>query len=978
MACDQILSASSILGSSRAAYYQIVARIGAQAADALAYAHAQGVLHRDIKPANLLLDTQGTIWITDFGLARIEGLGELTMADDVVGTLRYIPPERFRGQTDTRGDVYSLGVTLYEMLVLQAAFEAPARAEVIHRILSATLPPPRHFDRHIPRDLETIVLKATARDPDCRYQSAAEMADDLRRFLADRPIEARRLSAAERSWRWCRGNKALACSIAIATILLCAVATISSVASVTLRTQLNQTRLAKREARERLFDSLVSQAHARWQSGEKHGRRFETLAVLREAASLGRELQLPTHSFRQLRDEAIAALCLPDEEIAQLVDAWPVGTAMVDFDPDLQRYARGDIEGNITIHRIPDNHILHRLPSPGPGFELEIRDGAMLSPNGGYLQQRCHDEHDPQRSGRMRLWDVSADQPRLVFEIPEGVSGLTAFAPDSRHLAVTICEPPPTGAEAPKPIYRVHVFETASGREVATPLRGDETTRVVFHPTQRQLAVSDVSAVRIVRWDTGAELSRWELPQTTPLAWSPDQRQLLARTDSDTQIHRWDIEGQRELPPLDSRHDGHIDRIVFNHHGDRFVSTSMFRYQLWDFPSGQLLWDSTEGATSAIRFSQDDQLLAGFHGVYPQVRILRVASGLELRRLPMPTPVGDGFPKAVITQDGRILAATSQSGTVLLDPQRNEQLAVIPGIRIPLAFEPDGALLTHADAPEGVVRWPIINESSANARVLIGPPQSLTESQHGPEQEPSLFAGLETWSSSLNGRVIASPWQHGDADSGANVFIADVDIGLSNKYRRVELGPQHDVRWMSVSPNGKWVATGSVSWLAKSTESTNTVTIWEAATGRRIKDLLVGEGFPQFSPDGKWLAVSSSGFPECVRLWRAGSWEPGPTLSPVPGPGQAAVAFDAESHLMAMQGTKIRLVIPETGTEVACLSIPEETSLAPQCFTPDGTQLIAFGVHNGQLYIWDLRRIRQQLAELGLDWDAPPYDSSPN
>src|SRR5205823_2952720 len=147
-----------------------------------------GVLHRDIKPSNLLLDTHGTVWVTDFGLAKVDGTDELTGTGDLVGTLRYMAPERFQGISDPRGDVYSLGVTLYELLVLRPAFAETDRAGLIRQVLHEEPPPPRRIDRRIPRDLETIVGKAMAKEPRHRYQTAEQLADDLRRFLADSPI----------------------------------------------------------------------------------------------------------------------------------------------------------------------------------------------------------------------------------------------------------------------------------------------------------------------------------------------------------------------------------------------------------------------------------------------------------------------------------------------------------------------------------------------------------------------------------------------------------------------------------------------------------------------------------------------------------------------------------------------------------------------------------------------------------------------
>jgi serine/threonine protein kinase len=211
---------SSALGEpTEARYFRAVARVGEQVAGALAYAHAEGVLHRDVKPSNVLLDHRGTAWVADFGLAKLEGSEGPTRTGDVVGTLRYMAPERFEGRSDPRGDVYGLGATLYEMLTLRPAFDEPTRARLVERILRDDPPRPRVVDRRVPRGLETVVLKCLEKDPGRRYQTAGELAEDLRRFLEDRPVKARRASAAEQAWRWCRRNPAVA-SLAATVALL--------------------------------------------------------------------------------------------------------------------------------------------------------------------------------------------------------------------------------------------------------------------------------------------------------------------------------------------------------------------------------------------------------------------------------------------------------------------------------------------------------------------------------------------------------------------------------------------------------------------------------------------------------------------------------------------------------------------------------------------------------------------------------------
>jgi serine/threonine protein kinase len=211
-------------------------------------------------PANLLLDTRGTVWVTDSGLAKEEGADQLTSPGDIVSTIRYMAPERFHGPGDQRSDVFSLGLTLYELATLRPAFTASERAQLIERILHQEPPRPRKVSAHIPRDLETIILKATAKDPGQRYPSSGALAEDLRRFMADRPIQARRTPAWEQVWRSCRRNPALASLAAAVVVLLVAVTAVSSFAALWLRQeeqatrrQLNLTEEAEHKAQRRRF-----------------------------------------------------------------------------------------------------------------------------------------------------------------------------------------------------------------------------------------------------------------------------------------------------------------------------------------------------------------------------------------------------------------------------------------------------------------------------------------------------------------------------------------------------------------------------------------------------------------------------------------------------------------------------------------------------------------------------------------------------
>jgi len=275
------------------------ARIAASLADALAYAHAHGVLHRDIKPANVMLDHAGGIFITDFGLARHEDHGGLTNSGDVVGTLRYMAPEQFHGQTDNRADIYGLGLTLYEMLAARPAFLETQQGPLIQQKSEHKLPSLRTLNPSVPRDLETVVMKACSGDPELRYQSARAFREDLQRYLSDRPILARRANVAERAWRWVRKNRIITTLGTLSLLLLAATAVTFAIGEHRTKIALNNADEARATAdRERVIaDAERLKADVARRSAEESA----TLATL-EAERAENNMQLAITAF----DEIIA------------------------------------------------------------------------------------------------------------------------------------------------------------------------------------------------------------------------------------------------------------------------------------------------------------------------------------------------------------------------------------------------------------------------------------------------------------------------------------------------------------------------------------------------------------------------------------------------------------------------------------------------------------------------------------------------
>jgi WD40 repeat protein len=922
---------SEIASQPGGAYYRSVAQIGIQVAEALDYAHHEGILHRDIKPSNLLLDTSGRVWVTDFGLAKAVDSEDLTQSGDLVGTLRDMAPERIQGKADARSDVYGLGITLYEMLTLQPAFDDSHRAKLIEQVTHVEPLRPRKLDPQVPRDLETIVQKAIAKDPARRYQEATDLAADLRRFLADRPIRARRTPALERVWRWCRRNPAVAALAGSVTTLLLVVTVISTVSAIWLQRSESAERAAKDNALDRLWESLRDRAQARRMS--RHiGQRTEALRSIREAM----QLPLPRgHTLDELRTEAVAALALHDIEVER---EWPGGLmdgiVSLAFDVNLERYARLAEDGTVSVRRVTDDEELIRLKAAAVGhFPPESAAKLCFSPDGHYLSI-WHGA-----SSRLTVWRVDATKATTRYRA-ENVAGQADFSPDCASLAYVTRD----GIAA--------VVELESGR-VRTVATRDKPIHLLFAPDGRHLAIeisrNNKSSLQVCDLDTGKV--EYIVPKVSsrdwPIAWHPEG--WAVATYNDLEIRLSNVSSGKTERVFDgTKLRG--SRSNFDSTGHVLLTNDWDNVlHVREASFGRNLLSLPAAGHTYLRLSPDNRLPVLKASEPTVIQLLRLHGNREYQTILL----GNGAVKNVaLHPDGRLLAVNCDA-PALIDLATARPVASLPRSDYGgLSWESSGALLTASYL--GLWRWPHSDSApglpSAKLHTgeryeyRLGPPQPLME------QTPSHICGF-----SADGQTIGIAYYQGGA----------VVLHRSAPQRTVRVKAQQDknVHSCAVSPDGHWVATGSSDAVDRIG-----VNVWETDSGRGVRTLTLGSGrwnHVAFSPDGRWLLTTGGG----CRLWHVGTWTEGLTVGGTEG------CFSPDSRLLAVGDSAgaIRLVSTETGVSVVRLEAPELTRLEPRCFTTDGSRLIAAGADTQALHVWDLRELRRGLAELGLDWLEPPY-----
>jgi WD40 repeat protein/serine/threonine protein kinase len=912
-----LLSSSSVLlpGAGRPAgrkpftYWQSVARIGVQVAGALEYAHRQGIQHRDIKPSNLLLDTTGTVWVTDFGLAKADDQQDLTNTGDVLGTLRYMPPEAFDGKAGPRGDVYSLGLTLYELLALRSAFDETERNRLIKQVTTAE---PARLDRlnqEIPRDLVTIVHKAIDRDPAHRYAAAAELAADLQRFIEDEPIHARRVTPAERFLRWCRHNPAVAGLLAAVAILLVGVAAVSLIAAIRIAGARDE---ATRNAREAVAAKENESAQRK-------------LAEDKARESRQRLVRLHVANGERLLDEG------------DLLGALPWLTEALQLDK-----AEG---AHAEAHRTRLAAVLAQAPRLAHVWHHEQEvEQAAFSPDGSRVVTASRDH-------TARVWDAVTGEPIAPPLRHADIVWKAAFSPDGLRVVTA----------SQDGIARV--WDAGSGQPVspALPHRGP-VVDASFSPDGRRVIAGDTVGMARV-WDaaTGEAIT----PPLQHASWlnavvfGPDGRHVVtASNDRTAQV--WDAAtGQRVGPAL--KHEGGVKSAAFSPDGRLVVTASEDRTaQVWDAATGQRVGPALKHGDRVVRavFSPDGKFVST--GSYDRTaRVWDVATGRPVAPL---LKHRNSVHYASFSPDGRYLVTASNDHTARVWEVATGE-AVTPPLRhnflvTSAFFSPDGRRVVTSSADRTARVWEIVGRGAASLSLHHGGGAwYVAFSPDGRSLVTASADGTARVWSAVTGQPVTEPLRHDGevlhacfSPDGRRVLTTSHD--LTARVWEVATGRQlipplkHDggVVQGVFSPDGDKVLTAS---------NDNTAQIWEAHTGAPLGPRLKHGGAlygARFSPDGRYVLTASND--HTARVWDAATGLPRTApLQHEDAVEEASFSPDGRKVVTASADHSARVWDAETGAPLT-RPLTHGAGVAYASFSPDGQRVLT-GSRQGTARVWD-------------------------
>ncbi len=833
-------------------YWESVAHIGLQVAEALEHAHGQGVLHRDIKPSNLLLDMQGVVWVTDFGLAKLEDDRGLTETGDVLGTLRYMAPETFKGQADARSELYSLGLTLYELLAFRPAFGESNRQTLIDQVMTAEVEPLAKLNPDIPRDLVTIVHKAIERDPQHRYQTAQELADDLQRFVDDDPIKARRVSSIERFARWSRHNRGLAASISAIALLLVMIATGSAIAAgyfqnlsdqatgqaakmrLLAEEKENQRQAAaaaqdreaklreeavtakeretelkgvaeqkEREARRQYYASDTSNASYASRSGDQYARLSGYLDRWKHESNdprdweyyfLEGQVRLPSLEFKYKKKGA---------------KTFGIMRA-VDWSPDDRRIVTGSTMRIEVFDALLGERIWHTKIGGRTASVDWSSDGRLIA---------CGTEN-----GRIVVLDSGKGQILQTFRAHSEVRRVRWSHDGSRLVSCGGTEVKAWDAQTWKPIQE---FGGHTSRVVGVGW-GLECRRIAACEANGEVWIRDASSGRILQqWRHENTVDAW--------AWSPDSSHMAFASRAAAEIAIWNVEDQRivqrfrdtcfEMPGFSANEMSLA--MVWSPDGTKLAAMAGATRTLWSIETGRLLDKAGQLHLHGLDWSESGRMLA--------------AVGDEETVLIWPA---DRTAKPRLIADARqfdwgatgAYFVTGQGGKVTVwDAYRWREIATLDehqGAATALCLSPDERLVASADAGQNLYLWDRKTGKKLRRISLQGSP--LIDLAFSPDKK---------W---LSGLVRATREQ-----TGLHIWSTESWQEVAS---HAELSPH---AWQKWSPNSRYLLTAH-----QGATYAGDYLLWDAnqsSKWHKISEKWWGQAVASWNGDGQQIVLAKHG-----------------------------------------------------------------------------------------------------------------------
>jgi len=933
----------------------LAARIVEQLASAIGHAHDNGVLHRDLKPANVLLDPTESNQsmdgdpgefrfvpkVSDFGLAKLLRVEhDETATNAIMGSPAWMSPEQAAGRpAAAASDIYSLGAILFWLLTGRAPHVGDSELDTLQLVKDQAAARPGRFRKGLPHDLDVICLKCMEHQTGSRYSSAIELQSDLQRFLAGKPVQARRTVAAERFVRWCRRKPWIA---AVWTLLLLTAGGSILFSAMLARQrdviaeQLIENSRADRQTKVALYESRLQQVRL-GRLGTHAGRRFDGLVAASEASVLLNELQLGKDRKLALRNETIGCLSLFDLKVD---GNWTARQSAGDSTgiapgPDGDAFASWTSDGRIEIRRFADHSLIQTIDnidvnvSGGDDWKLELK----FSPDGRFLASA-----GAPNVMNFRVWDIQTGN-RIALEFP--VSGYPNhhrfdFRHDGKQIAVWHSKD------------SIRIYSLPDGKQLHRIGLKEQKGALRYSPFDHRLAAVSKEVV-VIDSNSGEELfreafvrnERWADRVSQPcLAWHPDGEHLSVADFRE--IQRIPVGGSTDKQVqrrVVADHQLDIVGVDFDPTG-QFLATSSWDSStcLWNVDDNQMLM---KVPGTAIGFSrQTDFLTFGLTG--PEYGRWEISNGNERRVIREASKIN----AIRLTLDGRLLIVATDSNVSTWDTNNGQLLGrANPGPVSSLLTSPENDYLLLC-GPNGMFRSSVEIAGNDIIDIRLSPPQFVPA---GPEP----------------------PYRVSLSGDGQRLAVSCNDDNLikildSNTFEQIApavvVGQPH---FHSLDVTGRYLAFSRYHGYA--------CQVLECKSGKTLASFDSRMAFNCFSPDGRWLVVGDD---KQFLIVATEDWSVKKRIPRKQGTVSAPAAFSADNKLAAISVGFNQIQLCETNgwTELATLRTPVDSRITHLDLSDDGDWLAA-GSQDHTVTLWNLRKIRDGLHQLSIDWQAAPYPS---